>query len=153
MPSCLTLSTSLWDWNYPRFTGGWFFSFPLVPLFQWDLADGWVGYWAIWVVFESVPERSLSGRWGHSEWLCDSEPPFLLKAGEPASSSFHFWWGLPLIAFKERLSLPRSSGFHYCHWVFPVSRLDWTISGGISSLRFIQFTPKVSNGQHPRLVL
>lgn len=40
MPSCLTLSTSLWGWNYPRFTGDRLFSFPLVPLFQGDLADG-----------------------------------------------------------------------------------------------------------------
>ena len=153
MPSCLTLSTSLWGWNYPRFTGDRLFSFPLVPLFQGDLADGWVGYWAIWVVFESVPERSLSGRWGHSEWLCDSEPPFLLKPGEPASSSLHFWRNFASDCIRREAVPPE---IQWIPWLpvglpsFPFGLND--LWGHLQCKVHTVHTWGLLNGQHPRLV-
>ena len=69
---------------------------------------------------------------------------FCLNQGSPLLAVSISDGILPLIAFEERLSLLKSSGFHDCLWVFPVSRLDWTISGAISSVKFIQFTPEVS---------
>ena len=50
---------------------------------EWDIErSGW---------FSSLCQRDhCQGGGGTLEWLCDSEPPFLLKPGEPASSSLHF---------------------------------------------------------------
>ena len=49
---------------------------------------------------------------------------FCLNQGSPLLAVSISDGILPLIAFEERLSLLKSSGFHDCLWVFPVSRLD-----------------------------
>lgn len=65
MPSCFNSLNEPLGLELPRFTGGWFFSFLLCRSSKsrtWLVAEWDIGL--IWVVFESVPERSLSGRWG-----------------------------------------------------------------------------------------